>query len=132
MAERGKQIQRWSYVERTLKNTALAEKGKIACVELSSGLIVPAAETTTGLLPIGYFDQTLTGNGTLKVRVLLFREVTVHLFANSGTSALADTDFGNLCYIGGDATVAKVATGRSQAGRCWGVTTAGVLVECLT
>lgn len=129
MAERMTREERWSYIERVLVNAQVAEKGKIACIQLSSGNIV-AASAAAGLLPIGYFDQTLTGNGTSKVRVKLFKEVILHRFASvAGADDVLDTDTGNTCYLQDGETVTMNATGRSIAGRVWGVTSAGVLVE---
>ncbi len=130
MAERMTRREAWSYIERILANGAVAEKGHIACVELATGELTPGATDTT-LRPIGVFEQSMTGDGVKKVRVRLFREVWLDRFDNSGTDAIVDADFGELCYIQDSKTVAKTSgtNTRSVAGRIWAVTSAGVLVE---
>lgn len=129
MAERMTRREAWSYFEHTLANTEVAEKGNVACIDTASGEIV-AGQTGDGLLPIGYFDETRTGNGTAKVRVRLFREIWVDRFANAGApNAVAASDIGSFCYLAGPATVTMAASGNSIAGRVWGVSSAGVLVQ---
>ena len=86
----------------------------------------------TGLRPIGYFDESKTGNGTLTVRVQLFREIWVDRFANgTSTDAVAASDIGNLCYVLDSQTVSidSDTDSRSVAGRIWGLQNGGVLVE---
>lgn len=130
MAERMTRREAWSYIERVLASGKVAEKGHIACVELATGEITPAATDTT-LRPIGVFDQNLTGDGTATVRVRLFREIWLDRYDNSAADPIADADFGELCYLEDSETVALTSgtNTRSVAGRIWGVTSAGVLVE---
>ncbi|HSC88277.1 MAG TPA: hypothetical protein VLC09_13435 [Polyangiaceae bacterium] len=127
--ERAIRIEAWSYVEKVLQNTEVAEKGHCACVDLTTGEIV-AGQSAEDLIPLGTFDQNLTGNGTKKVRVRLFKEVILHRFDNDGSpNALAESDFLKPCYLKDTKTVSALATNRSVAGRVWAVTSAGVLIE---
>ena len=120
----------WSYFEHPLTAAAVAERGKMACLDTSTGLLALGATSTT-LRPIGYFDEDATGDGTTNVRVRLFDEIRVHWWANddAGTPVVA-ADVGSLCYVLDDATVTGDATGASSAGRVWGLNaTNGVAVE---
>lgn len=129
MAQRTTRTEKWSYFEHVLANTEAAEKGNTACIDTSSGEIV-AAQSGAGLLAIGYFEQNLVGNGTAKVRVRLFREITLDRFTNAAApNAVAADDIGSFCYLAGPATVTMDATGNSVAGRVWGVSSTGVLVQ---
>lgn len=130
MAERMTRREAWSYVERVLQNAAVAEKGHLACIELSSGEIVPGATDTT-LRPIGFFEESKTGDGSATVRVRLFREIWLDRLGNDGGSPVTDADFGELCYVVDSDTVSISHAGstRVAAGRVWGVSSAGVLVE---
>lgn len=130
MAERMTRKESWAYFEHTLTNAVLAEKGKIACIDTSTGLITKAGVSTT-LRPIGYFDKTMTGDaGGSKVRIRLFADITLHRFNNDGTNPVATpTHIGGLCYLIDDQTVSSLSTSRSAAGRVWLVSSGGVLVQ---
>lgn len=119
----------WAYLERVLQNTEVAEKGHIAAVDLATGELV-AGQSGVDLIPIGYFEQSFTGNGTRKIRVRLFKDVILHRFDNDGSpNAVADADFLQPCYLKDSKTVSALGTSRSVAGRVWAVTSAGVLIE---
>lgn len=128
--ERMKRIESWSYAELVLANTEEADKGKLACLDTSSGEVV-AGQEATGLLPIGYFTENKTGDGSATVRVQFFREKWIHRFDNSGTDAVAAADVGKLVYVEDDTTVSATDnTGaRSAAGRAWKRTDSHVWVE---
>lgn len=129
MSQRMTRREAWSYFEHVLANNEEAERGNVACIDLSTGEIV-AGQTGTGLLPIGYFDQDLIGDGTAFVRVKLFREIWIDRFANADSpNDVAASDIGNICYLAGPATVTMDGSGNSVAGRVWGVSSAGVLVQ---
>ena len=131
MAIRRRKRQAWSYFERVLATGEVAEKGNVACIDTAANGQIVAAKVDTGLLPIGYFEESLTGDGTKTVRIQLFREIWVDTLVNAaGGDAVTDAMVGQACYLdAGGATVQSVATGASIAGRVWGVTTEGVLVE---
>ena len=126
--KRMKHRQAWSYYEGVLANAEVAEQGHVACIDTASGEIVVSQEAAT-LLPIGYFDQSLTGNGTAKVRVQLFNEIWVDRLANDTVAAVAAADVGSVCYLLDSQTVTSDATGNSVAGRVWDVRPEGVFVQ---
>ena len=129
MAERTTRNEAWGYFEHPLTAAQVAEKGKLACIDTASGLLAIGAVATT-LRPIGYFEESVTGDGTTKVRVRLFDEIRVHWFDNDGATAVVAADVGGLCYILDDTTVSGDGTGRSVAGRVWAVSSQhGVAVE---
>jgi hypothetical protein len=121
----------WAYFEHPLTAAQVAERGKLACLDTSTGLLVLGAVSAT-LRPIGYFDEDATGDGTTNVRVRLFREIRIHWWDNDGATAVVAADIGSLCYILDDTTVSGDPTARSAAGRVWAVnTTNGVAVEMI-
>lgn len=119
----------WSYFEARLASGEVAERGHMACLDLSNGTVV-VGQTDPNLLPCGYFDEDKTGNGTLTVRVRFFGEKELHRWTNDANpNDVQASDLGNVCFIKDSRTVSMLGTGRSVAGRIWGVTSAGVLVE---
>lgn len=122
-------------VRRILKTGVTVYDGGMACVELSSGLLVKGA-AATGLKHIGYFTEVptagLLGDGTKTVAVRLLREITARWFANDGAAAVTLASFGNDCFILDDQTVSADddTDSRSVAGTVWDVSASkGVLVE---
>lgn len=112
-----------------LTNLLVAEKGKLACIDTATGLVVLGTTATT-LIPIGYFDEDKTGDGTVTVKIRLFQPVWVHWFENDGATAVVAADLLGPCYILDDETVTGDATGASVAGRVWALSTVdGVAVE---
>jgi hypothetical protein len=132
MAERGIIEANWSYHSFVLTNAKVAQKGHLACLDLSTGEVVPGEEQTD-LLAIGWFTENKTGDGTLKVRVRLTDEVKAFWLANdSAPNDVAASDRGNTCYIKDSETVSmdSNSSARSIAGRVLDVdSTKGVLVQ---
>ena len=124
MAERLIRTQTWSRLERVLKNGAVAEKGNVAAIDLTDGALVVGAVATT-LFPIGYFESSLTGDGTKTISVALFREINIVPLVNSGTGPVDDGDVGNLTYLHSAFEVSMTGTGKSVAGRVWGIKGSG-------
>jgi hypothetical protein len=121
--------ERWGYLERVLTDTEVAEKGHVAAIDLATGEIVKMADAD-GLLPIGYFDESFTGDGTRAIRVRLFREIILHGFVNDADpNQVEESDVGNVAYFKDSQTVSMVGTDRSVAGRIWGLRAGMVLVE---
>ena len=120
----------WGYHQFVLTDTKVAEKGHMACLDLSTGEVVPG-EAQTDLLPIGWFHESLTGDGVKQVNVRLFNEIKAGWWDNdSNPNDVAASDVGNTCYIKDSHTVSMDATGRSAAGRILAVSsTKGVLVQ---
>lgn len=128
MAERLIRFKTLSRIERVLANAEVAEKGHVACIDLTDGTLVAGAVSTT-LFPIGWFESSLTGDGTATIAVKLFSEKLVAALANASTGAVDDDDVGALCYVHSSSEVSMTATGKSVAGRVWGLSGALVLVE---
>jgi hypothetical protein len=117
------------YVSLVLTTAILAEKGKMACLDTTTGKVTKGAASAT-LIPVGYFNETMTGDGTAQVIVRLFREVKLHWWTNDGVAPVVSADIGSDCYIKDDTTVSSDGTGRSVAGKVWALsTTDGVLVS---
>lgn len=133
MAERRTRERHFAFIDLVLTNTEVAEKGHIACLDTAtSGEVAPAQDSTT-LIPIGYFTQNLTGDGTKKVNIRLFREIRAQWFDNDATNAVAASHIGEDCYLSDTAEVSSLSTGRSVAGKVWAIDSAkGVLVEPAT
>jgi len=106
----------WGYVPLTLKSGEVAEKGKLCCFDRSTAGIVCKGKTGTGLVPIGVFHESMTGDGTKKISVKLFDEIRAIWWKNDATTAVAAADIGDPCYIKDDETVSADSTGRSVAG----------------
>lgn len=120
-------------IKRVLKNGEVAHEGGLACIDTADGALV-AGDVATGIVPIGIFidlpDAGLTGDGTKTVRVRLFKEVLAWWFLNDAGTPVTDAKFAAAVHILDDQTVSGNATGKSIAGRCWGVDSVkGVLVE---
>jgi hypothetical protein len=132
MTQRMTREERWSRFRGVLANAKVAVKGEVACLDKSAaaGAKIVPAEAQTDLVPIGYFESDLTGDGTTKISVRLFKEITLHRFANDSGTAVAAGHVGQDCYFSDSKTVSMDATSRSIAGRVWDVDSAlGVLVQ---
>ena len=100
-----------------LANNEVAEKGKLACIDTANGGVIVKGKTVTGLISIGWFQESFTGDGTKKIQIKLHRELQASWWDNDDApNALAAADRGALCYIKTDEQVSKLATGRSVAG----------------
>jgi hypothetical protein len=121
-------------IKRVLKNASVAVEGAIACIDTTDGALVPAATATT-LIPIGYFidlgtETSVTGDGTKQVKVRLFKEVIAFWYVNDTGTPVTDAKMAQIVYLLDNQTLSGNATGKSIAGRCWGVDTVkGVLCE---
>ena len=124
MAERLIHSKTISRVERSLANAEVAEKGHVACINLDDGSLVAGA-VDDNYLPIGWFEESLTGDGTTSIGVKLFNEIECAVLINSGTGPVDDGDVGALCFLHSSFEVSMTATGKSIAGRVWGVKGSG-------
>lgn len=120
----------WGRGEFALATSEVAEKGKIACIDTSTGTL-KVAQTSTTLIPIGYFDKSMTGDGSTLCPVELFSDMRLHWFDNdSAPNAVDGTMIMTECYLKDGATVSALSTSRSKAGRVLAVSaTEGVLVQ---
>lgn len=118
----------WAYIELPFTDTDVCEKGELACVDTTSGLITVGSPTSTDI-PIGYFEESKTGNGVDSVRVRLFDTIVIHWFDNdtSGTAVVA-ADVGTDCHILNKTTVTGSGSG-PVAGTVFGVSSRGVAVR---
>lgn len=118
MAERKISTKRISRIKRALANGEVAQKGNIAAIETADGTLIVSKQDTT-IFPLGYFEDSFTGDGTKKMSVKLFGEIELHAFANDGT--IADDDLTATCYLHSSSEVSLTSTGKSIAGRVWEV-----------
>lgn len=99
-----------------LTSSAAAVRGQVACLDTSTGKLTVVSTSTT-LLPVGRFAETMTGDGTKKCRVQLPDGVTLTILNNDSAPNDVDaTDIGNTCYLKDGSTVSMLSTGRSAAG----------------
>lgn len=131
--ERMSSIERWGFKQFTLASGTKAWKNGMACIELSTGKVVPGVLDAT-LLYIGKFAETVDATaGDKLVNVELGKEIEVIWWANDSVAPVDAGDIGNLCYIADDQTVSMTSTGASIAGRVWAVDSIkGVAVEKLS
>lgn len=120
----------WRIVSFTLTNAVVAVKGKMACLDTSTGKVTKGGTSTT-LIPIGTFEENLTGTGSNEVSVRLSREIELLEWKNdSNPNAVAATHVGSSCYIKDDETVSSssASSTRSVCGMVLAVRSTGVLV----
>ncbi len=129
MTERMKIEAHWGYKDFVLKSGVLAERGKLACLDTTESGKVVAGKASTTLIPIGWFYETLTGDGVKIVQVMLFDEIRLGWWDNDAGAPLGAADILHPCYILDDHTMTATATGHSLGGIVMGVDSAkGVLV----
>lgn len=130
MAERMVVEAHWGHQALVLANGEVAEKGKLACIDTANNGVIVKGKAAAGLISIGIFHESLTGDGVKKVQIKLHREIQATWWDNDGTNPVAITDRGKLCYLVDDTTVSILSTGRSIAGMVLDVATSkGVLVH---
>ena len=94
-----------------------AEQGKAAGLDTATGDMRPMGTSATQIF-MGFFAETLVGDGTLKVRVNLPNEVQAEWLRNDDSpNDVAITDIGSECYAKDSQTVSMLDTSRSKAGR---------------
>jgi hypothetical protein len=128
VAERKKVVKTISRFRRALKLAAVAEKGQVACIDTADGALVATSVATT-LVPIGYFTESFTGDGTRVTEVELFDEVTLHKLPKSASGAPVNADVIKVVYVHAASAVSVTSTGASVAGRLWQVDTDGAWVQ---
>lgn len=112
-----------------LANGEVAEKGKLACIDTANSGVIVAGKAGAGLLPIGVFMESFTGDGTRRIHIKFHREYQGTWWDNDSVAPIALTDRGKLCFLKDAQTVSIDDTGRSPAGMVLDVSpTDGVLV----
>lgn len=104
--------------------------GALVCLD-ATGYAVPGAVATT-LTAMGIAEETVVNAGADGAKTVVVRTSAGeldHLLENDGTNAVAITHVGKDVYVQDDQTVCSLATGRSVAGKCTGVTSKGVYVR---
>lgn len=124
--------ERWTYKEFPLAVGNKAFKNGMCAIDLSTGKVEPA-HVESDLLIIGRFAEDM--DATLierSVNVNLGIEIEVEWWANDTGSPVTAAMFGTLCYALDDQTVTSDPSGKSIAGRVWGVDAVrGVAVQKL-
>lgn len=129
MTERMVREAQWGYIPLTLKSGEAAEKGKLACLDTTSNGQIVKGKTAAGLIPLGIFMESMTGDGTKKVQIRLFHEIRAIWWNNDTTAPVTAAEIGSLASIKDDQTVSADDTGRSVAGLVLAVDSAkGVLI----
>lgn len=106
-----------------LKAGAVAVQSDFACINAAGELV--AASATAGLLPIGIFKESLTGDGVTKTEVLFPR----HVWATNDTTDPV-TVIGTTAYLFDGHTVSSDNTATSAIGPVVAISpTDGVLVR---
>lgn len=129
MTERMLTEAHWGYYAFVIPNAEVTEKGKLAVIDTGNGGAVVNARSAAGLIPLGIWAESKTGDGTLTCQVKLHREIQLTWWENDTVAPIALTDRGKLCFLKDNHTVSIDGTGRSSAGMVMDVKTAkGVLV----
>lgn len=130
MAERMVTEAHWGYYAPVLANTEVAEKGKLACFDTANNGVLVAGKSAAGLISIGIFAESMTGDGVKRCQIKLHHEIQLTWWDNDSVAPIALTDRGQLCYLKDAVTVSIDGTGRSVAGLIMDVSAAkGVLVH---
>lgn len=99
-----------------LHNGDQANQGEAAGLDTATADVRPMGSSATQLF-LGWFVETMTGDGTKKVRVQLPEEVEAEFWSNdSNPNDVAADDIGSEVYAKDAKTVSTLATGRSKAG----------------
>lgn len=129
MAERMITEAFWGYHDFVLANAAVAVKGCLAVIDTGNAGIVKPPGVATGLVALGIFMESLTGDGVQTVQVKLHRELQASWWDNDTVAPIAITDRGAKAYYKDDHTVTITAAAHSVAGMILDVSaTKGVLV----
>jgi hypothetical protein len=109
-----KTIGEYSWV---LESGDSAVQGEAAGLDTATGTIRPMGSSSTQIF-VGFFVETLTGDGTKKVRVNVPDEVNAEWLANdTNPNDIGATDIGSEVYAKDAKTVSTLSTSRSKAGR---------------
>jgi hypothetical protein len=98
-----------------LKSGEVAEKGHLACLDTATGQVVNGA-AATGIVPLGIYRETLTGDGAKRVNIKLFDEIIAYWWDNDAGDPADATDLLKNCYVLDSGTVTMTSTGHSLAG----------------
>lgn len=122
----------WGYYAFVLANGEVAEKGHVCCIDTGANGAVIVGTEDTGLMPVGLFLESLTGDGVKKVQVKLFKEIQAVWLNNDSVDPVTANDVFQLCWLKDSETVSisSNSSARSNAGQVLAVDAAkGVLVH---
>lgn len=118
MAARRRKIRTVGTIRVTPATGEVCERGKRAHGNTANGLAYADPAAITTLIPIGYWTEDVTGDGTITTLVELFEEVRLDGWVND--EAPNDVQAGDVfteVYLKDEVTVTTDATGHSKAGR---------------
>lgn len=102
----------------TLATGQVAVRGNRAHANTADGLVYATPSTITTLIPIGYFTEDVTGDGTATTVVELFEEVSLDGWDNDDApNDVQAADVFTEVYLKDATTVSTLSTSRSAAGR---------------
>ena len=130
MSERITQLKEHAYIAPVLTTSEVAEKGKRAFIDATTGKATVTMSSKT--MDVGEFAETRTGDGTQTVMIRLHNDIVTRRWANDTGTAVAATDVGKVCFIKDSSTVSMASTGgRQRAGIVLSVGSLGVNVMSL-
>jgi hypothetical protein len=114
----------------TLANLEVAVRGQRAHANTADGLVYADPGTITTLIPIGYFTEDVTGDGTLTTVVDLFEEVKLDAWDNDAEpNNVQAADVFTEVYLLDETTVTTDSTSHSKAGRVFMIEDGRVYVQ---
>lgn len=127
MSERITQLKEHAYIAPVLTSAEVAEKGKRAFIDATTGKATVTMSSVT--MDVGEFAETRTGDGTQTVMIRLHHDIVTRRWANDSGTAVAATDVGRMCFVKDSSTVSmSSAGGRQRAGIVIAVDSLGVRV----
>ena len=97
MSERITQLKDHAYIAPVLTNAEVAEKGKRAFIDTTTGKATVTMSSVT--MDVGEFAETRTGDGTQTVMIRLHADLVTRRWANDTGTAVEATDRGRVCYV---------------------------------
>jgi hypothetical protein len=102
----------------TLASGEVAVRGQRAHANTANGTVYADHGTITTLIPIGYFTEDVTGDGTITTLVDLFEEISLDGWDNDDApNNVEAADRFTEVYLKDETTVSTLSTNRSAAGR---------------
>lgn len=108
-----------------LKSGDIVAEGSLVCLNSSTGKVV-LGDADPGLVPVGFAAQAMTGDGTTKLCVQLFKPVNIYGLTNDSGTAL--TLAGQLAYVLNGTTVTGSPSDATVAGIVFEIDTSYVWV----
>lgn len=114
-------MERWTHKQFPLAVGNKGWKNGMAVIDLSTGKCEPG-HIESDLFYLGKFDETIDATlAETLINVNLGIEIEIEWWANDSVSPVVASSLCSLAYILDDQTVSSDGSGRSVAGRIWGV-----------